>query len=77
MSPRRQRTAIACATLAICDDPPPGGLDHADHDADAVVLHALGQQFTPSWATGTGLRAMQAPPARGGAKGEAAKDQAE
>ena len=44
---------------------------------DKDRLHALGQQFPPSWATGTGLRAMQAPPARGGAKGEAAKESAE
>jgi formate hydrogenlyase subunit 6/NADH:ubiquinone oxidoreductase subunit I len=44
---------------------------------DKDRLHALGRQFTPSWATGTGLRAMQAPPARGGAKGEATKDAAE
>jgi formate hydrogenlyase subunit 6/NADH:ubiquinone oxidoreductase subunit I len=42
---------------------------------DKDRLHALGQQFPPSWATGTGLRAMQAPPARG--KGEHAKDAAE
>src|SRR5262249_24206355 len=40
---------------------------------DKDRLHALGRQFRPSWATGTALRAMQAPPARGGAKGEAAK----
>ncbi len=44
---------------------------------DKDRLHALGRQFQPSWATGTGLRAMQAPPARGGAKGEGAKDPAE
>ncbi len=44
---------------------------------DKDRLHALGRQFPPSWATGTGLRAMQAPPARGGAKGEAAKESAE
>ena len=40
-------------------------------------LHALGHQFQPSWATGTGLRAMQAPAPRGGAKTEAVKDAAE
>jgi formate hydrogenlyase subunit 6/NADH:ubiquinone oxidoreductase subunit I len=44
---------------------------------DKDRLHALGRQFPASWATGTGLRAMQAPPARGGAKGEAAKEAAE
>ena len=44
---------------------------------DKDRLHALGRQFPSSWATGTGLRAMQAPPARGGAKGEGAKDAAE
>ena len=44
---------------------------------DKDRLHALGRQFQPSWATGTGLRAMQAPPARGGAKVEGAKDAAE
>jgi len=44
---------------------------------DKDRLHALGRQFQPSWATGTGLRAMQAPPPRGGAKGEGAKDAAE
>jgi formate hydrogenlyase subunit 6/NADH:ubiquinone oxidoreductase subunit I len=45
---------------------------------DKDRLHALGRQFQPSWATGTGLRAMQAPPARGAARGgEAAKDAAE
>src|SRR5262249_42945956 len=47
---------------------------------DKDRLHALGRQFPASWATGNGLRAMQAPPARG--KGEharaaAAKDPAE
>jgi NADH-quinone oxidoreductase subunit I len=31
---------------------------------DKDRLHALGRQFPPSWATGTGLRAMQAPPAK-------------
>ena len=44
---------------------------------DKDRLHALGRQFPASWATGTGLRAMQAPPPRGGAKGEGAKDAAE
>ena len=51
--------------------------DRRDLLLDKDRLHALGRQFEPSWATGTGLRAMQAPPARGGAKGEAAKDAAE
>jgi len=32
---------------------------------DKDRLHALGRQFAPSWATGTGLRAMQAPAGRG------------
>jgi NADH-quinone oxidoreductase subunit I len=41
---------------------------------DKDRLHALGRQFPAAWATGTGLRAMQAPPARGGA---AAKESAE
>ena len=31
---------------------------------DKDRLHALGLQFQPSWATGTGLRAMQAPAAK-------------
>ena len=44
---------------------------------DKDRLHALGHQFQPSWATGTGLRAMQAPAPRGGAKTEAVKDAAE
>ena len=35
---------------------------------DKDRLHALGRQFEPSWATGTRLRAMQAPPARGAAE---------
>jgi NADH-quinone oxidoreductase subunit I len=39
---------------------------------DKDRLHALGRQFSPSWATGTKLRAMQAPPARGGEKARAA-----
>ena len=37
---------------------------------DKDRLHAIGLQFEPSWATGTGLRDMQAPPKA--AKGEAA-----
>jgi len=44
---------------------------------DKDRLHALGHQFQPSWATGTGLRAMQAPAPRGGAKTEAVKDATE
>ncbi len=32
---------------------------------DKDRLHTLGQQFAPSWATGTRLRAMQAPAPRG------------
>jgi formate hydrogenlyase subunit 6/NADH:ubiquinone oxidoreductase subunit I len=45
---------------------------------DKDRLHALGRQFTPSWATGTGLRAMQAPAPKGGGKGQASgKDAAE
>ena len=44
---------------------------------DKDRLHALGRAFAPSWATGTGLRAMQAPPPRGGAKAETAKDPGE
>jgi NADH-quinone oxidoreductase subunit I len=52
--------------------------DRRDLLLDKDRLHALGRQFAASWATGTGLRAMQAPPARGGGKGEAApKDPAE
>jgi NADH-quinone oxidoreductase chain I len=39
---------------------------------DKDRLHVLGRQFQPSWATGTGLRAMQAPAPKGGAKGEPA-----
>ena len=34
---------------------------------DKDRLHALGRQFQPSWATGTGLRAMQAPAAKAAA----------
>jgi len=41
---------------------------------DKDRLHALGRQFPASWATGTGLRAMQAPPKKGGEKGAAAGD---
>jgi NADH-quinone oxidoreductase subunit I len=44
---------------------------------DKDRLHALGRRFQPSWATGTGLRAMQAPAPRAGARGETAKDAAE
>ena len=45
---------------------------------DKDRLHGLGLEFAPSWATGTGLRAMQAPAPKGGAKGEtAAKDAGE
>jgi NADH-quinone oxidoreductase subunit I len=44
---------------------------------DKDRLHVLGCQFQPSWATGTGLRAMQAPAPRGGAKAETAKDATE
>jgi hypothetical protein len=29
---------------------------------DKDRLHTIGLQFEPSWATGTGLRAMQTPP---------------
>ena len=35
---------------------------------DKDRLHELGLQFQPSWATGTGLRAMQAPAAKGADK---------
>jgi NADH-quinone oxidoreductase subunit I len=44
---------------------------------DKDRLHALGRQFPVSWATGTGLRAMQAPPKRGGEKAAAAGDAGE
>jgi NADH-quinone oxidoreductase subunit I len=44
---------------------------------DKDRLHALGRQFEPAWATGTGLRAMQAPAPRGGVKAEAVKDAGE
>jgi NADH-quinone oxidoreductase subunit I len=39
---------------------------------DKDRLHALGRQFPASWATGNGLRAMQAPAPKGSARGEAA-----
>ena len=51
--------------------------DRRDLLLDKDRLHALGLQFEPSWATGTRLREMQAPPkparaeARGDAKGDA------
>jgi NADH-quinone oxidoreductase subunit I len=46
--------------------------DLAVHDRRELLLdkdrlHALGRQFEPSWATGTGLRAMQAPAAKSSA----------
>ena len=47
---------------------------------DKDRLHALGRQFAPSWATGTRLRAMQAPPAKartGEPRAAAATDAAE
>ena len=44
---------------------------------DKDRLHALGLEFAPAWATGTGLRAMQAPPGRGGDKGTAGKGPSE
>jgi NADH-quinone oxidoreductase subunit I len=45
--------------------------DLAVHDRRELLLdkdrlHALGMQFPPSWATGTRLRAMQAPAAKAG-----------
>jgi NADH-quinone oxidoreductase subunit I len=45
--------------------------DLAVHDRRELLLdkdrlHALGLQFQPSWATGTRLRAMQAPAAKAG-----------
>jgi NADH-quinone oxidoreductase subunit I len=56
--------------------------DLAVHDRRELLLdkdrlHTLGQQFEPSWATGTGLRAMQAPAPKGGEKAKAATDAAE
>jgi len=44
---------------------------------DKDRLHALGRQFQPSWATGTGLRAMQAPAPKGAPRPESAKEVAE
>jgi NADH-quinone oxidoreductase subunit I len=44
---------------------------------DKDRLHALGRQFQPSWATGTKLRAMQAPAPRGGDKTRGTTDAAE
>ena len=38
---------------------------------DKDRLHTIGLQFEPSWATGTGLRAMQTPPKAKPAAGEA------
>jgi NADH-quinone oxidoreductase subunit I len=38
---------------------------------DKDRLHALGRQFQPAWATGNGLRAMQAPAPKGAPRGEA------
>jgi NADH-quinone oxidoreductase subunit I len=38
---------------------------------DKDRLHALGRRFDPSWATGTRLRAMQAPAPKGGEKARA------
>ncbi|MBI3455831.1 MAG: NADH-quinone oxidoreductase subunit I [Candidatus Rokubacteria bacterium] len=56
--------------------------DLAVHDRRELLLdkdrlHALGRQFQPSWATGTGLRAMQAPAPKGGDKARAATGAAE
>jgi len=50
--------------------------DRRDLLLDKDRLHALGLQFEPSWATGTRLREMQAPPkpARGEARGDAKGD---
>ena len=44
---------------------------------DKDRLHVLGRQFQPSWATGTGLRAMQAPAPKGAPRPESAKEVAE
>src|SRR5690242_11433301 len=44
---------------------------------DKDRLHALGRQFQPSWATGTKLRAMQAPAPKGGDKARGPADAAE
>ena len=51
--------------------------DRRDLLLDKDRLHALGRQFAPAWATGTGLRAMQAPPKRGEGKAAHAKDASE
>ena len=56
--------------------------DLAVHDRRELLLdkdrlHVLGLQFQPSWATGTGLRAMQAPKPKSGGKGQAAGDAGE
>jgi NADH-quinone oxidoreductase subunit I len=51
--------------------------DRRDLLLDKDRLHALGRQFAASWATGTGLRAMQAPKPKSGAKGAAAGDATE
>ncbi|MCI0546886.1 MAG: NADH-quinone oxidoreductase subunit I [Candidatus Rokubacteria bacterium] len=40
---------------------------------DKDRLHAFGLEFEPSWATGTGLRAMQAPPKAARGEGAHAK----
>jgi NADH-quinone oxidoreductase subunit I len=53
--------------------------DLATHDRRELLLdkdrlHAIGLQFEPSWATGNGLRDMQAPPKA--AKAEAAQGKA-
>jgi len=44
---------------------------------DKDRLHALGLQFQPSWATGTRLRAMQAPAPKGGEKAKTAGESTE
>lgn len=44
---------------------------------DKDRLHALGRQFPPSWATGTLLRAMQAPAPKAGARRPAGGEGAE
>ena len=43
---------------------------------DKDRLHALGQQFQPSWATGNLLRDMQAPPKQARAEAHAKKEEA-
>ncbi|HXH25677.1 MAG TPA: 4Fe-4S binding protein, partial [Vicinamibacterales bacterium] len=40
---------------------------------DKERLHALGRQYEPSWATGTRLREMQAPPKGARAEAHAAR----